>query len=75
MGWTRATDVPDVIFYGRQAEGRLGIEVAPAGDVNADGVDDLLHLRGVRHQPAAGTSTAARRMSCSEAISSASAAR
>ena len=35
-------DVPDLIFYGDEAQARLGIEVAPAGDVNRDGYDDLL---------------------------------
>ena len=35
-------DVPDVVVYGHEAQGRLGIEVAPAGDFNADGFDDVL---------------------------------
>ena len=34
--------VPDAIFYGRADHGRLGIEVAPAGDVDGDGRDDML---------------------------------
>jgi hypothetical protein len=34
--------VPDIIFYGHEEHGRLGIEVAPAGDVNADGFDDMM---------------------------------
>jgi hypothetical protein len=35
-------DVPDVIFYGDEAGAKLGISVAPAGDVNGDGHPDLL---------------------------------
>ena len=34
--------LPDAVFYGHEEHGRLGIEVAPAGDVNADGYDDML---------------------------------
>jgi hypothetical protein len=33
---------PDVIFYGDQTQAKLGISVAPAGDVNGDGWPDLL---------------------------------
>jgi hypothetical protein len=36
------TTVPDIIFYGDEADAKLGIGVAPAGDVNGDGYDDLL---------------------------------
>jgi hypothetical protein len=34
--------VPDVILYGDQLGGKFGISVAPAGDVNGDGREDLL---------------------------------
>jgi hypothetical protein len=34
--------VPDVIFYGDEAGAKLGISVARAGDVNGDGIGDLL---------------------------------
>jgi hypothetical protein len=33
---------PDVIFYGDQTQGKLGISIAPAGDVNGDGWPDVL---------------------------------
>jgi hypothetical protein len=34
-------EVPDVIFYGDEAEARLGISVAGIGDFNGDGYDDI----------------------------------
>lgn len=37
---------PDVVFYGDEAGAKLGLSVAPAGDVNGDGWDDLLMSAG-----------------------------
>lgn len=36
------TEIPDVVFYGDQANAKLGISVASAGDFNGDGKDDLM---------------------------------
>lgn len=44
---------PDVIFYGDQAQAKLGISIADAGDVNGDGWPDLL-LAAAFHDTAGG---------------------
>jgi len=51
------TDIPDVILYGDQGAageddgGKFGIAVAPAGDVNGDGHDDLLIAAAFHNVP------------------------
>lgn len=42
------TQYPDVLIYGDQAGGKLGISVASAGDFNADGTDDIMMSAGFR---------------------------
>jgi hypothetical protein len=40
------TQAPNVVFYGDEAQAKLGISIATAGDVNGDGWPDLLIAAG-----------------------------